>query len=299
MSCRTEARLGPYLEGELPPGERRAVESHLARCGACSQALRELRATVELLRLIPEPPLPAELERKVMDRIAADEPGLARLASRLLRAMGPQLPSAVGALAATALAVLVVRTIHPSGSWWTVNPAVLRSAPEQARIDEPAWPASDPVEVRREVRLEEGPLRPPASGARGLPVPFRLTERGGGVGAGPAAPGALAILPPRPLLARCEGFGRGVDQGRSPAFDCHLWLNSMLSLGLFDPQRFLREVRALPEEESEAWLRDLVGFAARSGRAAQVAAGLRTSAEPAAVTLAERFERGSRTASTP
>ena len=49
MSRHPEERLGPYLEGELGPDERRLLELHLQSCQVCSAALRELRATVDLV----------------------------------------------------------------------------------------------------------------------------------------------------------------------------------------------------------------------------------------------------------
>ena len=39
----TSGRLSAYHDGELPAGERAAVERHLAECAACREALEQMR----------------------------------------------------------------------------------------------------------------------------------------------------------------------------------------------------------------------------------------------------------------
>ena len=47
MSHVDEGTLHAYLDGELPPNERRDVEAHLAQCAACKERLTEERALFE------------------------------------------------------------------------------------------------------------------------------------------------------------------------------------------------------------------------------------------------------------
>src|SRR5262245_25846553 len=50
-------KLSEYLDDELSPGERRAVEEHLAVCTECARALDELRQVVQKAReLVARPP---------------------------------------------------------------------------------------------------------------------------------------------------------------------------------------------------------------------------------------------------
>ena len=49
-------RLSDYLDGELAPAERDAVERHLAECEACASTLEELRAVVSAAGRLPERP---------------------------------------------------------------------------------------------------------------------------------------------------------------------------------------------------------------------------------------------------
>jgi hypothetical protein len=47
--ARARRRLSPYIDGQLSPRERTALESHLAVCDACRRGLDELRATISVV----------------------------------------------------------------------------------------------------------------------------------------------------------------------------------------------------------------------------------------------------------
>ncbi len=53
-----EERLSAYLDGELTPQERTAVERHLAHCQACRWNLNTLRQTVRWVAELPAVPVP-------------------------------------------------------------------------------------------------------------------------------------------------------------------------------------------------------------------------------------------------
>ena len=46
--------LSGYIDGELPEAERIALEAHLQGCDSCTEELESLRATVQILRRMPE-----------------------------------------------------------------------------------------------------------------------------------------------------------------------------------------------------------------------------------------------------
>jgi hypothetical protein len=54
---RTEA-LSAYLDGQLSPAKRQALESHLGTCGQCQWNLQTLRTTVQWTRDLPVVPVP-------------------------------------------------------------------------------------------------------------------------------------------------------------------------------------------------------------------------------------------------
>jgi anti-sigma factor RsiW len=57
MSRHDETAIIPWLRGELPDAERRAVESHLAGCADCRAAAEDFRALLATLAAeAPEPP---------------------------------------------------------------------------------------------------------------------------------------------------------------------------------------------------------------------------------------------------
>ena len=134
----------PYLEGDLGPEERRVLELHLASCKACRAALAELRATVDLLRLVPEPPAPPGLGQQVMERIAAlERRPLARISGWLFGAGGSPLVSVVGAVAATALVLLTVQVLAPSRSARLAGSLAPAATPSEVGVRETASATGD------------------------------------------------------------------------------------------------------------------------------------------------------------
>lgn len=53
------ARLSDYLDGEIPPEQRVAIEEHLSACAACFAVADTLRKTVTLYHELPAPALSA------------------------------------------------------------------------------------------------------------------------------------------------------------------------------------------------------------------------------------------------
>ena len=67
-------RLSEYLDDELPPDERAAVDAHLSQCVECARTLDELRRVVATARaLTPRPPA-RNLWTGVAERVAAGSP---------------------------------------------------------------------------------------------------------------------------------------------------------------------------------------------------------------------------------
>ncbi|MDF1564754.1 MAG: anti-sigma factor [Deltaproteobacteria bacterium] len=62
-------RLSPLLEGELPPDEQQALETHLEGCEDCRQQYEALRRTTEALRSLQPHRAPADLEARVRRRV--------------------------------------------------------------------------------------------------------------------------------------------------------------------------------------------------------------------------------------
>jgi anti-sigma factor RsiW len=99
-------RLSEYVDGELTPAERTALDAHLAACGACRQTLGELRRVVARAQALDDRPPAADLWPGIAEHI-----GVASLAARRARR---RLSFTVPQLAAAA----VVLTFLSAGSVW-------------------------------------------------------------------------------------------------------------------------------------------------------------------------------------
>jgi anti-sigma factor RsiW len=97
MTDQWNDRLSEYIDDELTPGERAALEGHLASCRGCTATLEELREVVERAgSLSPRPPagdLWPGIEPR-LDRSAAVMPFQPRLAARRFAFTMPQLVAA-------------------------------------------------------------------------------------------------------------------------------------------------------------------------------------------------------------
>jgi len=91
------AHLSEYLERDLSGEQRSRIDAHLENCTDCDRELNELRATVSLLRRLPEPALPPGISGAVMARIALGEGRDARVYSLLRRVAEPRFAAPLAA----------------------------------------------------------------------------------------------------------------------------------------------------------------------------------------------------------
>ena len=72
MTCRKFVELATdYLEGELPPGEHRRFEDHLALCPGCKAYMKQMRATLRALGRIPEESLSGTARAELLQAFRA------------------------------------------------------------------------------------------------------------------------------------------------------------------------------------------------------------------------------------
>ncbi len=96
MSCQEfEARLGPYIDGELPANETAAADAHAAECRRCAELAQRQRELQRLLRRQPREAAPPELRARIVARLGREArraalrpwlvaPGLAAVAAALV-----------------------------------------------------------------------------------------------------------------------------------------------------------------------------------------------------------------------
>ena len=122
-------RLSEYLDGDLTPAERTALEAHLAACSTCRGTLEELRRVVARAQALDDRPPAADLWPGIAEHIGVVSLA-ARRARRRLSFTMPQLAAAsiVLALFSAGSAWLLIRrgtTLPPT----TRTPAMVNVRP--------------------------------------------------------------------------------------------------------------------------------------------------------------------------
>ncbi len=123
MRCEEiQERLSAYLDRELEPAERQALEDHLRECAGCRQELALLRQTVSTLQSLEEMEVSPQLTAAIQAGVSAR--GRSRwqdLASRLFFPIHIKVP-----LEAMALVLITLGVVY-----------LYRSAPELAQAPQP------------------------------------------------------------------------------------------------------------------------------------------------------------------
>jgi hypothetical protein len=91
-------RLSEYIDGDLEPADRLALEAHLAGCAGCRQDLASLRAVVTRAGSLTDTPPASDLWPGIASRIGARPARRATLATRRFAFTLPQLVAASLAL---------------------------------------------------------------------------------------------------------------------------------------------------------------------------------------------------------
>jgi hypothetical protein len=111
-------QLSAYLDGELAPDDRAALETHLVTCPACQAELDDLRGLRAMLRAMPAPALPRSF--MLPDEGAVPQPITARRTASLSPARtasrGPRITEWAGGLVASfGLALLLGSALAAHG----------------------------------------------------------------------------------------------------------------------------------------------------------------------------------------
>ena len=112
--------LVAYIDHELEPGSRSALESHLATCEGCSQELERQRQLSEALASLPQLEPSGELTARFWARLAREgESRPRRLADLRTWLTGSRIAVGLGSAAAVAagVALLVRAPADPDPDW--------------------------------------------------------------------------------------------------------------------------------------------------------------------------------------
>ncbi len=155
-------RLSDYLDGELPAGERAALEAHLATCGECRGTLEELRRVVARARTLedrePANDLWPGVAQQIRRRGVADR--LVRRDRRRFSLTVPQLIAAGIALVLLSAGGMWValRQPQPAGDAYTPRPGNAANAAVWHRTDAAIADLQEAL-ARNESRLDTATVR--------------------------------------------------------------------------------------------------------------------------------------------
>lgn len=131
MNClEFRARLGPYVDGELPVADIAAAEAHCAACLDCARARDAEREFRSLLRRQPREVAPPELRARIVAEVR-------RRSRRSVRALRLAVPAGALAAVLTALALLLPGRQSPD-----LVAALVDKHIAYAQLDRPAELAS-------------------------------------------------------------------------------------------------------------------------------------------------------------
>jgi anti-sigma factor RsiW len=108
-------QLSDYVDDELPAGERRALETHLAGCPDCTRTLDELRRVVAAAASVKPRPPRRDLWDGIQERIAATPAGNSADSGRTSRRFAFTMPELAAAT------VLLATLSGAIGVWVTLQ----------------------------------------------------------------------------------------------------------------------------------------------------------------------------------
>lgn len=190
MNCRSaEPLLSAFLEDDLSQNERRSMEAHILGCRRCSLAVRELRATLELVQNVPYYETSPHFEADLMARIRSGEALRPTVVEWLRGLLEPARLRPLFLAGAGACAVWIgVMLINPSGVLQRANlarvtvPSTQTSTPAPGPTDLSASSQASKTDVASLAAPSAGSGTSPAERQRaGQAVPKAALSRGSNV----------------------------------------------------------------------------------------------------------------------
>ena len=173
MECKDiREKLSFYLEGTLPPEEKRLIGEHLNSCPQCGTALQDLKRTEELVKNLEEVEPPAWMTQKIMARVRTEQEKKRGIFQKLFYPLHIKVPiEALATVLIAVVAVYVFRAVEPEMKSLPVPPAVgpiitREEAPKPSRepaVDTLAPHAKDANKEQRRSDKDTVAPAPPAS----------------------------------------------------------------------------------------------------------------------------------------
>jgi len=111
-------KLSEYIDGAVTPQERAAIDEHLQACTTCSDALAELRKTIDQVKQIEEVEAPVWMTQKIMANVRAEAKEKKGLFQRLFYPLAVKLPIQAAALLFLTVTVYYIYSgMHPADKY--------------------------------------------------------------------------------------------------------------------------------------------------------------------------------------
>lgn len=143
-------KLSEYLDGAVSEKEKTGIEEHLKTCPKCSDALAELRKTIEQVRQLEDVEPPVWMTQKIMAKVREEADERKSIFRRLFYPLAVKLPiQAVAVLFLVVTAFYIYQNIRPDMKFAEAPPQTFEAEKPSAGV------AQDKIG-----RLEEYQLQP-------------------------------------------------------------------------------------------------------------------------------------------
>lgn len=151
-------KLSEFIDGAVTPGEKADIEQHLKTCAECTEALRELRKTIEHVHALEEVESPTWMTQKIMAKVREEQEAKTGIWQRFFVPFLIKFPvQAVAVLFLSVTAFYIYTTMHPAEKY--AEAPVERFAKQKthgASRDAQEHKAHEITE-RREKKVAQGP----------------------------------------------------------------------------------------------------------------------------------------------
>jgi hypothetical protein len=151
--------LSDYIDESISPEERATIEEHLKTCTECSDALRELRKTVEHIQEIEEVESPAWMTQKIMAKVREEQEAKRSFWQRVLIPIFTKFPvQAVAVIFLAVTAYYMYQGINPSRKYSEepVGTLAKKEVPIAERIQEENKPIREAAPEHRQIPQKPG-----------------------------------------------------------------------------------------------------------------------------------------------
>lgn len=197
-------KLSEYLDDAVSAGEKKEIEAHLPSCAECSNALDELRKTIEQMKQIGEIEAPAGMTSRIMAKVREEAERKQSIFHRLFHPLAIKLPLQTVALLFLAVtAYYLYQNINPAGKYGDAPLPADGTKDLSAHTKAAKKEAAAPAPRRKEVEQEPGYRALDMKNEYAKPAPPVPLKEAASSAAAPA-PAAQAPVVPKAVAPREE-----------------------------------------------------------------------------------------------